>query len=298
MRRPRVRVELGKGTGQMISAVLQGLCDDAAIFPPGLTPLEKAVPAHRVHARAPYADLVGAFIVSADHMPRLGELLGASDTHLPLAVTAPRGPQQVPALLEQATQLPVDLKAIEVAVPGAVGDFLSDLRAALDASDVDVFVEIPRDDRRRPLIEALASTPYKAKFRTGGVTAEMYPSEHEFAEGIVAVVQAGMPFKATAGLHHAVRNTAADTGFEQHGFLNVLLAVDAALQAGSTDDVKAELGQRDGHAVATRVSELDGERVTAIRNAFVGFGTCSIIEPLEDLVALGLVPASLMPQHI
>ena len=32
------------------------------------------------------------------------------------------------------------------------------------------------------------------------------------------------PFKCTAGLHNAVRHRAADTGFEHHGFLNVLLA--------------------------------------------------------------------------
>ena len=50
-----------------------------------------------------------------------------------------------------------------------------------------------------------------------------------------------MPFKCTAGLHHAVRHRAADTGFEHHGFLNVLLAVAAALTGEDAGEVAAEL---------------------------------------------------------
>ena len=49
-----------------------------------------------------------------------------------------------------------------------------------------------------------ASTRYQAKFRTGWMSAEQYPDDAGPASAIRAVVDAGVPFKATAGLHHAV----------------------------------------------------------------------------------------------
>jgi hypothetical protein len=67
-----------------------------------------------------------------------------------------------------------------------------------------------------------ASTRYQAKFRTGWTSAEQYPDEAELASAIKAVVDAGVPFKATADLHHAVRSIDPETGLEQHGVLNLL----------------------------------------------------------------------------
>src|SRR5699024_3025719 len=97
--------------------------------------------------------------------------------------------------------------------------------SALSAYDVPSYVEIPRDSRRQEFIDGLAGSTVSAKFRTGGTSADKYPDEHELAAAIHTVIDASVAFKATAGMHHAIRNTDPDTGFEQHGFLNVLLAV-------------------------------------------------------------------------
>jgi hypothetical protein len=105
---------------------------------------------------------------------------------------------------------------------------------------------------------------------------------------VVACVASGVAFKATAGLHHAVRNTDPKTGFEQHGFLNMLIAVDAALRGASTDEVAALLAERDAVAVVQKVTGL-GERTAAVRDAFRSFGTCSIDDPRDELTALGLL---------
>ena len=79
--------------------------------------------------------------------------------------------------------------------------------------------------------------------------------------------------------------------FEQHGFLNLLLATDALLAGGTEQDARQLLAVRDGRDVAARVLALGGARVAAARAAFSSFGTCSITEPLEDLIRLGLLAA-------
>ncbi|MEU6262393.1 hypothetical protein [Saccharopolyspora shandongensis] len=269
------------------------LCDDAAVFPPGLAPLPDAVAEHARHTAAPYAELVGPLVLAAPALTELAGLLDPGD-RLDLSVTAPEGPGQLRAVFDAAGALPVRLRALEVAVPAgqAPAEFFAELdRACAAAADVAVFVEVPRDQRRPEIIAACAATRYQAKFRTGGVKAELYPDEAELAAAIRAVVDARVPFKATAGLHHAIRNTDPATGFEQHGYLNLLLATDAAVDFADESEIAEILAERDARKVAERVGNLDDARVAAARERFLSFGTCSIVEPLTELVDLGLVPA-------
>ncbi|MBK1782743.1 hypothetical protein [Prauserella cavernicola] len=291
----------GPGTGAVIApdspnalpAFARGLCDDAAVFPPGLVPLERAVPAHVRHRAADYGELVGPLVLAEPALASLGPLLPAG-RRLALSVTAPEGPAQVSTALATANGLAVDVVAVEVAVPAGVPEFLAALDTALaGAHDVTVYVEVPRDERRAEVVAALAETGYRAKLRTGGVRAELYPDEAELASAIATVVGAGVPFKATAGLHHALRNTDPATRFEQHGFLNLLLATAAALRGADEPALRALLAERDGARVAAGVRDLGEAGVTA-RRAFVSFGTCSITEPLEELAGLGLVPPALV----
>ncbi|TVZ90385.1 hypothetical protein [Streptomyces sp. BK340] len=281
-----------------LPAIVRHLCDDAAVFPPGLLPLPAAIAAHRGHQRSAYAELVGSFVLAAKTLEGPGELLraGTSKSHrLPLAATVP-GPTHIGPALAAAENLPVSLRALEVSIPEdmAARELVSTLDATCaESQEVNVFVEVPRDERRPAVLAALSGTRYRAKFRTGGVKAELYPDETELAAAVVAAVTAHVPFKATAGLHHAVRNTDPRTGFEQHGFLNLLLATDAAVRGGRRDDLAALLAQRDPAVVAGRVAELDEKRAVAARSMFVSFGTCSIIEPLTELIDVGLIPSSL-----
>jgi hypothetical protein len=262
----------------VIPALFAGLCDDAAVFPPGLASLPDAISAHDAYGKAWYADLVGPLVLAAPALDALGDLLGPRETPLPVAVTLPGGPDRLPAVLDAVKTLPVELQALEIAVPEGMGP--AGLLDALSAATAPVYVEIPRDDRRLPLLRALAGTGHRAKFRTGGVRADLYPTEHELAGAICAAIDAGVPFKATAGLHHALRNTDPETGFEQHGFLNLLLA------AADPDHAEAHLAERDGDVVAGLVRDLaDG-----VRARFTSFGTCSVTDPLTELAALGLLP--------
>jgi hypothetical protein len=273
----------------MIPPVVAGLCDDAAVFPPGLAPLPDAVRAYRDRAGAWYAGLVGPLVLTAAALTDLAPLLSGGGPRLPLSVTLPGGPGGLPDVLAAPEHLPIELRSIEVVVPGGMTTdaFFAQLG---DVTGIDVYVEVPRDRRRAEILDRLPGR-CRAKFRTGGVRAELYPDETELAAAIAAVVAAGVPFKATAGLHHALRNTDPETGFEQHGFLNVLLATDVLLTGGSAQDAAALLSERDSTVVAGLICSLGSERVADVRTAFTSFGTCSITDPLTELVELGVVTA-------
>jgi hypothetical protein len=270
------------------------LLDDAATFPPGDLSLEEAVPAHLAHRQAAYGDLVGPFVVGGGALSELARIvapLRPGSLEVALTVQAPRLAE---ALADARAIAALRVVAVEVALPQgmtadeAVGIVRRQLARGPSHDVPRTFVELPRDERREPLLDALARAAYAAKVRTGGLTAQMYPGEDELASTVVSAVRARVPFKATAGLHHALRNTDPATGFEQHGFLNLLVATGAALAGADVAEVAALLADRDGDRVAARVAELPRQT----RAWFCSFGTCSVREPVEELTALGLaVPA-------
>jgi hypothetical protein len=106
----------------------------------------------------------------------------------------------------------------------------------------------------------------------------------------MAVVCAeGVPFKATAGLHHAVRHLDRDTGYPHHGFLNLLVAVARALAGQDGAAVTAVLESTDADALVAEVGGLPEPAVRAVRQVFASYGSCSLAEPVADLEALGLL---------
>ncbi len=136
-----------------------------------------------------------------------------------------------------------------------------------------------------------------AKLRCGGVTAEAFPSVDEVAEFIAAAQDAKVSFKATAGLHHPVRRRDERTGFAMHGFLNILTA--AALAPRATREMLRRIVAEeepsafvfDDQSLSWRSERIDLVELTRTRRqAFLGYGSCSFDEPVEDLIALGLLP--------
>ncbi|QMU80286.1 hypothetical protein GXW83_14985 [Streptacidiphilus sp. PB12-B1b] len=246
-------------------------------------PLPQALPAHQGHRSAWYAPLVGSFVCPA---ARVDELTGP----LAVSLTLPDGPDALPQALERfARAAPGVLAAVEVVLPERMT--AAEAVAALDAhlpAGVAGFLEVPRGPRQEDVLDALVGTRHRAKFRTGGLVPQAHPDERELSRTILAAAGRGLPFKCTAGLHHAVRHT--DGALEQHGFLNVLLATDAALRGGQPAELAEILAERSPGIVAGQVAAAaeDG-RLARARTAFLSFGTCSITDPVTDLTALGLV---------
>ncbi|GAA2941469.1 MULTISPECIES: hypothetical protein [Streptomyces] len=280
------------GTGTVPPELFTSFCDDAAVFPPGEMPLAEAVPAHLRHVTAAHAPLMGPLVVPQARLAELAELTTTYDAgSVELAVTVPSPEEAAKALASVSALRAARPRSLEVAVPDCMpaAEIVPRLSTALsnaeDRTRVTVYVEVPRDERRAELIASLADSPYLAKFRTGGVRAELYPDERELARAVRLAVGAEVPFKATAGLHHAVRNTDPRTLFEQHGHLNLLAATGAALDGADEGEIAAVLAERDAATVAGLVGALSPE----VRKAFRSFGTCSLAEPVVELAALGLL---------
>ncbi|MFI2646901.1 MULTISPECIES: hypothetical protein [Micromonospora] len=275
-----------------VPRLLAGLVDDAAVFPPGSAPLPDAVTAHHRHRAGWYADLVGPLLLPASTLPDLPELL-APEATLAVGVIGdvPVGRLEA-ALAETDARLAVRQVEAPVAKRGEDPQpGLSDLvKLAERLGGTSVYAEIPLTFGLMAALDALAEAragglAVAAKFRTGGLAAELFPTPVELAAVICACRDRELPFKLTAGLHHAIRHRDPETGFAHHGFVNVLAATLAATGGAEVDAVAELLAATD----PLRVVELARSHREAERPLWVGYGSCSISEPLTDLIRLGLV---------
>ena len=128
-----------------------------------------------------------------------------------------------------------------------------------------------------------------AKVRCGGARADLFPSPDELAAFVCACAENGVPFKATAGLHGAVRHEDEQTGFVHHGFLNLVLAAVRASSGAAVDEVAAVLASTDGPALIAEARAVSGRSLVAGRSLFRAYGSCSTAEPQEEAARLGLL---------
>jgi hypothetical protein len=278
-----------------LDTLLRGLFDDASLFPPASLEMPAAVAGYVRHHGAWYREMAGPFVCPET---RLGELrislTAANVAEIDLSLLVTGGAGAVEGAVASVTDDPrLRLRAVEVAVR-AEADPRQGAAEVADALDRTLlagapgYIEVPVAALPGDVLDTVTSRGYRPKLRTGGVTTAVFPGEAALAAALWAVTEARAPFKCTAGLHHAVRHAASDTGFEHHGFLNVLLAVAAAMEGGEPDDVAAVLANQDAEDVAAEVSGLGAAEAVMVRSLFASFGTCSTDEPVADLAALGL----------
>jgi len=275
--------------------LLAALVDDAGLFPPESLTMADALARHRADEAAGHPMLSHRFLCPAS---RLGELrtvgaapaAGGGGGPLRLGVILDTGLDGLDAALSEVASDPaLALEMLEVPAPSPDA-----VDAALEASsglEPAVFLEGPRSPEWVKAVGA-ANQPQRlrgAKVRCGGAGAELFPSPDELAAFICACFEHGVPFKATAGLHSAVRHTDPQTGFVHHGFLNLLLAAVAAAMGATAGDVATVLGATDGEALAAEARAVSGRALSAARLLFRAYGSCSTSEPLEEAARLGLL---------
>lgn len=285
-----------------LSALTAGLVDYAGLFPPAALAMPQAVAAYARHASGEDRAMLGRFVLPA---ARLDEFAAALDA-LPAAL-APRaeapwrlsvlaGAGDAASLAAQQARLAPRVAIDTIEAKAESPEQVRALAEALGAAYT-VFVEVPVRDDPATLVAAVAAHGLRAKVRTGGVTADAFPAPAEVLRFLRRCHAAGVPFKATAGLHHPLRGEFALTYAPDaprgtmHGFLNVFLAA-ALVQAGAPDDaLLALLEERDAAAftvtadgVRWRGTPIPAAALAAARAGFAGsFGSCSFDEPSREL---------------
>jgi hypothetical protein len=300
---PKAHAGVEAVTASPVRALLAGAIDYAGLFPPASLPMRDAVREYAAYLESPDAWALGRFVVP---IARLAELRDAAEG---LLAASARSPWRLSAIAgaagadecnraEAADGMAVDALEMRVSALREVADAAARLPAGLE-----VFYEIPIDSDPRELIAAIGRAGGRAKVRTGGVSPDAFPPARDLARFIAACARAAVPFKATAGLHHALRATyrltyAPDspTG-EMFGFLNVLLAAALAHAGAQEQEVAEMLVERDASAIRFGTGDVEwrgrvltaGELAAARSTGALSFGSCSFREPIDELKALELL---------
>jgi hypothetical protein len=275
--------------------LLTRLVDDAALFPPGNAGMPDAVRDHLAARSGPHAGLVGFFLCPVSRLPDLiVELVKAKPTEpVQLSLVVNNGLGGVPKAVStvEGRKNLLQLRMVETPAPSDVDATWLERVSEFVPEDVIRVVEPrrPGPDEVTAWLDGVRRVARHGcwpKLRCGGLQAGAFPQVGVVADFLAVVCAEGVPFKATAGLHHAVRHRDPQTGFTHHGFLNLLVAVSRAL-AGR--DVAAALGSTDAAALVDELSALPAPTAHAVRQVFASYGSCSLSEPVADLEALGLL---------
>ena len=289
-------------------ALLSELIDYAGLFPPAGEDMKTAVQNYAEYSRGPDRAALGKFIVpfarleeledaAADLFPRtrssqpwpISVLVADDVRHAADSIAKFNARHSAQARRGLATIEVVELKASTIE---EIANQQQDLPRTFTS-----YFEIPLTGDMPALVRAIREVSSRAKIRTGGITAEAFPSPQSIIDFLVACRAESVAFKATAGLHHPVSGEYRLTYEEgsangmMYGFLNVFLAA-ALLAAGESEDVALAALQETNRAAfefAEDHLQWRDKRISATqlvdvrRNNAISFGSCSFREPIDEL---------------
>ncbi|HLS47510.1 MAG TPA: hypothetical protein VK012_03265 [Gemmatimonadales bacterium] len=297
-----------------LRALLSGLIDYAGLFPPARLDMQTAVRNYSAYRRGDHSWMLGRVIIPAarldefesaaaglfprqrDDEPWQVSLLGSDDPGHDAELIFGFNERHAKTAAGRAV-----IDTLEVAA-GTVAEIEALVRSA--PPGVTVYVEIPIKSDPIDLVAALDGMNARAKVRTGGIEPDAFPAIGNLARVIQRTAALGVPFKATAGLHHPLRgmypltyepNSISGT---MYGYLNLFLAALFAHAGAGLDELEAILTEGDhtrirfdegGVAWGGRRADVDDVVRLRARGATT-FGSCSFTEPVDELQALGVTP--------
>jgi hypothetical protein len=294
--------------------LLEAAIDYAGLFPPSSLPMPAAIEEYAESLSGAFAWMLGRMVLPVSRLAEFSEELDrcqpADIEQTRWRVSAIAGPNveaDVTTILKFNAQntssrrkrgAMIDSVEIKVARPEEVYAAAQHIPQQLSA-----FFELPLSEATPECISAVRQSHAFAKVRTGGIKAEQIPSCAALAGFILLAVKLNVAFKATAGLHHAIRgyhSIAGDQGtasIAMHGFLNLLFAVAVARGGFEEQELTAVLEEQvpkafqfSADGAAWSGHRLTGGQLAETRRGSIrSWGSCSFKEPLEDLRALGLL---------
>ena len=286
------------------TALLTGVVDYAGLFPPAALAMADAVAEYHAARADGHAWMLGRFVVPAARLQELAAALTALPAGRPewrvSAIVRDGSDEDVAAIAEFNNALSrhhARVDAVETK-PAALDGI--DWLAAQFGAGIDLYVEVaPGPDVDRWL-GRVAARGLRAKVRTGGVTAEAFPTADALAAFLAATVRHKVTFKATAGLHHAVRGAyrltyePGSAEAPMYGYLNVLLATAALRAARPLATAEALLRMTDASSLVFAADAVrwgaESFPLSMLRDTrshhLVSFGSCSFQEPVAEFDAL------------
>jgi hypothetical protein len=284
----------------VLHGLLSGAIDYAGLFPPAGLSLPEAFANYQDYQSSPDAWALGRFVIPVSRLEELRQVPFTAHRS-PLTVVMDRDLAESLLALERFDAkgprgLQVESVELRVTSVAAVESTLSALPARWAR-----YLEVPFGAEHEALLDAVAAGGGFAKLRTGGTSAEAFPSPEQLVLRLVSLARRRLAFKATAGLHHALRGSyrltyeAAAPDGVMFGYLNLLLAAAVLWQGDDPASAEAALLEQDPASIRLRDAALQwrdtqfaAATLAALRRGFFhGFGSCSFREPLDELVARG-----------
>ncbi len=287
----------------VLRALFARWIDYAGPFPPASQSLTQAIDEFSQHRGSSAAWLLNRLVVKLSDLPaieqRLAALPGDSDAPLPLSVVVG---SNWTLTREQVSQPPGMLRHCRIeALEGRWDTSAAPVWRELVDRGCELFVEVSPGTDQAEQLTRIRQSGACAKLRTGGVLPDQIPSTQMILEFLSNCRALDLPYKLTAGLHHAwpgnyplTYEPNAPTA-SMHGFLPVAVAAlmlesdhqaqDAAraiLEESSPEVIRIDehsIHWRDQSWSSSACEELRRKRLKSV-------GSCSFTEPLADLIQI------------
>jgi hypothetical protein len=270
-----------------VRVLLTEILDYAGLFPPAQLDLQTAVANQIAYQSSPHHWMLGRFVLPVGQLQQF-------DYQYPLSLILSQnweseldGLQLRPLLSLEFPRLP----------PLSIEQACRKLPLGVEA-----FFEVPAtDEPLLPYLKVLKQQGHSAKIRTGGIVPEAFLSVDRLSRCILEFAEAGISFKATAGLHHAISgvysitNVAESLSTPMLGFLNVaILASLIYVHHISLTEAVSVLQDSSFQFTDTEINwqgrSLSLSAIADTRTSFFrSFGSCSFQEPIHDLKSLNLL---------
>lgn len=291
-----------------IKTLFSSIVDYAGLFPPAKLAMEEAIANYARYQKACHHWMLGNFVIPVSRINEFEQLLlklpieGSETINWRLSVIISPEVELAIAKIQALNDHPkIAIASLEF--PPLSLSEIDQVFPYLPA-DIETFFEIPYSGDFKSYLTLLQRPGTSAKIRTGGLSAEAFPTISQLCHFIFACAEAQVAFKATAGLHHPLPGKYPLTyepdspNAMMHGFVNV--AVLAALvywQKVTAQEALVVLQESDiesfqvsADTIVWKDYRLDIWELQKARQSFFRcFGSCSFQEPIESLKNLKLL---------